>query len=81
MLYKLLICLVLAICAFALTAPNAEACGGRVAGALLRVGTAPVRLANHVRVNRLEARAARGNRLAAARTENTEARMAARACC
>ena len=73
-MYRLLICLILAVCAFALTAPNAEACGGRVAGALLRVGTAPLRLVNHVRVNRLEARAARGNRLAAARTEHTQAR-------
>lgn len=79
-MYRLLICLILAVCAFALTAPNAEACGGRVAGALLRVGTAPLRAVNRVRVNRLEARAARGNRLAAARTENTQARRGSGCC-
>lgn len=73
-------CLILAVLAFCLTAPRAEACGGRVAAAAWRVGTAPLRVANHVRVNRLEARAARGNRLAAARSEATAARMCGRGC-
>lgn len=77
---KYLLCLILALSAFTFAVPNAEACGGRVAGAALRVGTAPLRVVNRVRVNRMEARAARGNRLAAARVENTHSRMAARAC-
>lgn len=70
---KFAFCLLLAICSFALTG-SAEACEGRVAGAVLR----PVRTLNRVRVNRLEARAARGNKLAAARTEATHARMSSR---
>lgn len=39
----------------------------RVAAGVLRVATAPLRVANRIRVNRLEARATRGNRLARAR--------------
>lgn len=73
---RLLACLLLSALAFSLTATNAEACGGRVAGAVLR----PVRTLNQIRVNRLEARAHRGNRLAAARVEVTHARMRSRGC-
>jgi hypothetical protein len=67
-------CLMLAAFACVLTAPRAEACDGR----LIRAAFAPLRLANQVRVNRMEARASRGNQVAAARLENTTARMCSR---
>lgn len=77
---RLLMCLFLAIMAFCCSVSNAEACEGHVVGALFRVGTAPVRLARQVQLNSLERRSARGNKLAAARTEGVSQRKAARAC-
>jgi hypothetical protein len=86
------IALLLAACFFLSAAPNAEAgyafpvagapfrVGARVLKGAARVALAPARLANRVRVNRLEARAHRGNPLAAARLESTQARMHGRAC-
>lgn len=54
--------------------------GARVLRGAARLALAPARLANKVRVNSLERRASRGNRMAAARLENTQARMKARGC-
>lgn len=73
---RLLACLILSLCAFCITAPNAEACGGRVARFGARVTTAPFRVVRAVHNNRLEARAARGNCNAAARLHAKSARGA-----
>lgn len=73
---RLLVFLLLVACMFCLTAMRAEAAEGRLFRAALR----PVRVVNQVRVNRLEARAERGNNLAAARLSNTQGRVRARCC-
>ena len=77
---KFAFCLLLATCSFSLAGSRAEACGGRAVGAVLRVGTAPVRLARKVQLNSLQRRASRGNTLAAARVCGVSQRKAARAC-
>lgn len=72
---RLIACIVLSFCACSIAVPRAEA---GVLGFAWRVVTAPVRAAKQVRVNQLEARAHRGNKVASARLENTHARMHAR---
>lgn len=75
------VCVVCGMALAGLPAMKVEARDWPVLRGTLRVVTAPVRAVRQVQLNSLKRRAARGNNLAAARTEGVASRKAARSHC